>query len=273
MRKIGETRRWQDETWILEDKVSDTIVKKLIEKHLVRPEIEFDQGLPNYIFQSETADIYFSLLARYLADLDSKYTVPMTNSSKYWNLNYQSRDRRNRFLCAKIIFHLPVPQSDIPLTKILEFKDNNKTDLKKLHTAIAKLEVAVGIEENYSTIDGKCAEIAENIMIQLHDIDSQFKEDRIATISDSIYSVVNKKSLQEGAIIGSTIGSPVSLALTGNPQNPIIIGSFAIGGIAAKIGIQIMNDWIAMKTHQSAVIRNSGFAYLFGANKKKILRL
>jgi hypothetical protein len=270
--KIGKMRRWRDETWILEDKVSDTVVKKLQEKHLVHPDIEIDQGLPNYIFESETADIYFTLLARYLADIDSKFTVPMTDVSKYWNLNYQPRNQQDRFLCARILFHLPVPRHDVPLNTILNFKEDNKTDLIKLHCTISSLEVTVGKEDNYSEIDGKCAEIAENIMLQIHDIDDQFKAERIGTFTDSLYSVINKSTVQEGAIIGATIGSPVSLALTGNSQNPLIIGSFTAGGIAAKMGIKIWNDLIAMKSRQSAIIRDSGFSYLFKANSERIVR-
>lgn len=271
LQKLGKERRWQDETWVLEDKVTDTIITKLQKKKLVHPKLEIDHELSNYIFESETADIYFTILARYLADIDSKFTVPMTDVGKYWNINYKSRNLRDRFLCAKIIFHLPVPRNDVSLDTVLNFKETHKNDLIKLHRKISLLETTVGKEENYSEIDGKCAEIAEDTMLQIHDISDQFHEEQISTIFHSVQSVINKKSIQEGTIIGSTIGNPVSLALTGNPNNPLIIGGAAIAGILAKSGIKIWNDWIAMKNRQSAIIRDSGFSYLYKANSEKVI--
>jgi hypothetical protein len=272
LHKIGDTKPWYDETWLLEDKVSHAIIEKLKKAHLVHSQIEKDHDLASYVFESETADIYMTLLARYLADIDSKFTVPITDISKYWDLNYKTRNRKDRFLCAKILFHLPVPQADIPLEKILNFREANKVDLKKLHLTLSKLELNVGRSDDYSEIDGKCAETAEEIMIQIHDINERFREERISTIPQSIYSVVNKQTVIEGAVIGQTIGAPTSLALTGNPENPLIIGCTTIAGIAAKMGIKIGNDWIAMKNRQSALIRESGFSYLFKANSARIIR-
>ncbi len=103
-------------------------------------------------------------------------------------------------------------------------------------------------------------------------MNERFKEERISTIPQSIYSVVNRQTFVDGAIAGQTVGAPISLALTGNPENPLIIGSATIAGIAAKLGIKIGTDWIAMKNRQSALIRESGFSYLFKANSERIIR-
>ena len=270
--KCGQNRRSIDETWIQTDKVSSEISQYLILKKVVCKDIQQKDNLTYYLFERETGDIYMSLLARYLADRDSKTTIPFTNFGKSWDINYKPTDNRQKFVCANILMNLPVPIDTVPLEKILQFRNQNHTDFEKLHRDIAILEQKVKRLDDETDVEDECKNYIRNITISVENIKQKFKDEQINSISASIRASLSKKSLAMGVGSGLVINKIFSMA-TGLPVNPITMTISGIAGIVEQSSIRIFDDWVHNKTRENAELREFPFSFFFKAETSGIIRL
>lgn len=109
---------------------------------------------------------------------------------------------------------LPTPGKDVPLEKILEFKQKNADELSRFRTALDKICLEIGENGN--------VEMAKDIAIRelkqnLSDIDKLLNERGIKRVfrslkTDIMVSEVIKNTLLGGAA-GSLIGGPINLAI------------------------------------------------------------
>ena len=270
--KCGQNRQPIKETWIQIDKVSSDISKYLMLKKLVFKEIQHKDGLAYYLFERETGDIYMSLLARYLADRDSKTTIPFTNFSKSWEINYKPSDNREKFVCANILMNLPVPIDTVPLEQILQFKESNNPDFVKLHEDIATLEQRVKYLDNETDVKEECKQYIRHITIDVEKIKQKFYDEQIKTISASIRSCLSKKALVTGAGSGLVVNELFSIA-TGLPITPTTMGISGIAGIIEQSSLRIFDDWVHNKTKENAELRDFPFSYLYKAESSGIISL
>jgi hypothetical protein len=266
--KCGQHRLPEHETWIQFDKVSYNAAELLINKKLVCKEIQNKDGLDYYLFERETGNIYISLLAKYLADIDSKYTIPLTNFDHFWDINYKPSLESKKFLCSNVMLNLPIPQGNIPLELIVKFRKKNSTDLSKLHRDIINLEQKVRQFDNQSDVEDEIKKYILTISNDVHNLEEKFSDERIPTILGSIKSCFSRDALIESAETGIIINSTFSM-LSGEP---LLSGGMAgVAGVIGKSILEISSDWIDMKNKQRAELRDFPFSYVFKAKEENIV--
>lgn len=269
--KCGQHRRAIDETWIQTDKMSHDLGNYLMLKKLVCKEIQHKDNLDYYLFERETGEIYMSLLARYLADNDSKTTIPLTNFDNCWETNYKPTSKE-KYACANVLMNLPVPNEEVSLDKILEFRKKNHLDFVKLHDDISNLEQRVRKLENESDVEDECKKYIRSITIDVEKLKQKFDDDQIKTISSSIRACLSKQALEEGVESGIGINALFSLT-TGLPVTLTSIAVSGFAGILGQGGIRICDDWVHSKTRENAELRDCPFSYFYKAESTGIITL
>lgn len=270
--QCGQYRQSIDETWIQTDKVSHDLGQYLMLKKLVCRELQQKDNLSYYLFERETGEIYISLLARYLADSDSKTTIPFTNFDKSWDINYKPTDNKQKFVCANVMMNLPVPIDTVSLEKILEFRMKNHTDFDKLRDSIANLELKVKNMDNESDVADECKKYIRKITIDVENIKQKFQDEQIKTISASIRASLSKKELAMGAGAGVLVNKIFSMA-TGLPITPATLAVSSAAGIIEQSSLRIFDDWINNKTKENAELRDFPFSYFYKGESSRIIDL
>jgi len=268
--KCGQNRRVIDETWIQTDKVSHDISRYLILKKLVHKDTYTQDGLNYYLFERETGDIYMSLLARYLADCDSRTTIPFTKFLSSYDVNYKPTDNKQKYVCANILMNLPVPEDTIPLERILEFRRKYRPDFERFRNDIARLEQQVKRMDSDADVIDECENYIRHISIDVEKCKEHLIDERINTISASIRACLSKKELAKGAGSGLTINQIFSWA-AGVPVTPMTMAVSSAAGIIENSALRIFDDWVHNKTRESAELREFPFAYLYHADLSRII--
>ena len=133
--------------------LSCKIYKTLKEYNLIR-EYSEDGWLET---KKDIALTYMSLLAKYHSDYDKDYTIPGTNS-KYWEgmiYRYDSPIISNKNTPAlDIVFNniLPTPKENVPIEKIIKFREKKKDELLEFRKLIDKIKNELSNIENPTEI-------------------------------------------------------------------------------------------------------------------------
>jgi hypothetical protein len=270
--KCGQNRLSIDETWIQTDKISQDLGQFLILKKLVCKEIQQKDNLDYYLFERETGEIYMTLLARYLADSDSKTTIPLTIFDESWEINYKPIDNKQKFVCVNVMMNLPVPTETVSLEKILDFRKKNHPDFEKLQESIANLELRVKKMDNESDVEDECKKYIRNITIDVENIKQKFQDEQIKTISAAIRASLSKEELTKAAGSGLIVNKIFSMA-TGLPITPLTYAVASAAGIIEQSSLRIFDGWINNKTKENADLREFPFSYFYKAESSGIISL
>lgn len=226
-------------------KLPDEVREILIQEQLVeRPNGYSDW----YLFETTTAKLYMSLLAKYLAYADGKNTFPGTDSPTYQGLSYYSTDNVSPGLNVDFFNILPVPREDVSFADILAFKEKRKTELDRFRNILSQTQKTIIHAQSQQEFNDSLSGMESRLKQGLSELEATLKDSKI------LYWMGNVSSLALTTGAGAFLGLPPELA------------------VAGTIGLKITEVSIRSYLGKRGILRNSELSYLYHAQKAEILQ-
>lgn len=238
------------------NKVSDRIYEFLNSQGLA----ERNKENWNWILMEEkTSLLYMSLLAKYLADIELDFAVPGTDRIEYEKIIYGATSHQNGFVSfdTKLIDILPTPHREVSVNTVLKFKRKRRNELLHFREIIDNFYRNISNAENLNEIRQIAIGYRERIEREVENLSRLMKEENVKAIFGAFKSLLDIKSPTLLAALGtSLVQAPIQIKIP-------ILGITAI--------IQIGYYWIDRRNQQRAKLRESPFAYLYYAQKERVI--
>jgi hypothetical protein len=244
-------------------KLEHYAVEFLLNKRLVKYEHEHEPFSSEwFLFEENTALLYMSLLAKYLADIREDITVPGTDRNEYLDLSYALRapDEPSKMcLSVEMSNCLPVPRDDVPLEKILDFKDRRRAELLRFRQVIDDGQEELSNAESKQDVKEAISKFHERTERELTDLTTQMRDARLATTAGSLKSLVDAK------LPAIMVAGLAAAGFAVIPLDLVVTGGLVSGGVA--VGSYL----ISQRNEQRSNLRGSSYAYLYYSEEDSII--
>ncbi|MBL7914392.1 MAG: hypothetical protein JNL49_05040 [Bacteroidia bacterium] len=256
--KIGKNRIAR----IHNNKITESIFHFLQEQDLAKR----DKGQNDWVsFEKTTALLYMSLLAKYLADIDSEQTTIGTDYATYERFNFKRVKEKEGFPIVSFSLEnvLPSPMSDVPLEKIIDFKLKRKQNLLHFKKHLSDFQIKVSKTKSQAELKEVATTFKEGLVKEVEDLKAVLGDAKIDSNLKSFKSLINLKSPTMLATAGVFIDN--KLDLINLPIDLTAIGLTVIGAL------ELTFNYIELRNKQRAKERESPFSYIYQAQKYSLI--
>lgn len=241
---------------IHQDKVSLQLFELLENEGLVRREENIDW----IWFEHNTALLYMSLLAKYLADIDTEHTTIGTDVGAYEQFNFKrvSKDKGFPVVSCNLSNVLPTPREDVPLKKIIKFKRKRKDNLLRFNKKLSDFQSKLSKSESRAELKETTYNFQNELKTGVNDLVAVLGDSKIDCTLKTFRSMINIKT---PGIFGAT--GLASAAVIGGVSIPL--------GLGLAAGIQLGANYIDLRNKQRAALRKEPFSYVYYARKSGII--
>lgn len=246
----SEPRRRNNFNGIFREKMTAHLIFMLEKKGLISNQTQ------EQIFLDENIAIYYMAgLARFAStSLSDQFIIPSTDYKRFSNLSFDSFAKTEK--AYSLIFDncLPVPDSNVEISKIIDFKKSHSDELKKFRQFMKDLIKEINSANDDYELKEYIKSAKEKIELEVNALSSALQKNRIKTIFNSLNTLLGVENPKTFDIL-------FNIGLVSTPINP------KIGlGIA---GVGIVGKYINNKFFSDSEIKE--FDYLFQAKKLGII--
>jgi len=244
------------------DKITDTISYKLRDLHLIDKYRSNEEWL---YFENNTAFLYMSLLAKYLADIDGENTVIGTDNNIYENFNFRKVSARQGFPVVNFNLNniLPTPKENVPFEKIIDFKRKRKDNLLHFRKALSDFQTQIAKTTSRSELKTTAINFQETLSNGVNDLGAVLSDAKIDYVLKSVKSLINIKSPTTLVAVGTLLSKSFELVSIPFPLNV---------GIVSTVGIlELTANYIENRNKDRVKLRESPFSYIYYAKKDGII--
>lgn len=255
------TNKLDDNYRVHSNKTSDSIYHFLKELNLANRD-----GENEWInFEENTALLYMSLLAKYLADIDSNQTTIGTDHYTYEKFNFKRVSENDGFPVVSFNLNnvLPTPKANVPFEKIIQFKNKRSENLNHFKKTLSEFQNKISKSNSQGEIKENAINFQETLLNGVNDLSAVLKDQKIDFGVKTLKSMINLKSPTIITAMGTTIASKANLIDI--PLNLSVIGLATMGAI------EVTTNFIDNRNKQRAKLRESPFSYIYYANKYGII--
>ena len=241
---------------IYDSKLQVDVIRFLQEKGLISKLHENDRFI--YV-EAKAAQIYMSLLAKYIANSSPDYTIISTDDIVYQDYNFIPLEENNLTPTFKVDFlnFLPFPHADTPIKKILKFKKNHRDELLRFRMEMDTMYEKISASQSQEELKHNLVKFSESKELGINDIEKAMKYDNI------LYELATSESLLK-------IGAPAILTYLAqqglNIQQPLTAVATGVAGL-----VRIGTIYTRVIKNKNDAMTKSPFAYLYNAKKKNII--
>lgn len=216
-------------------------------------------------FEENTALLYMSLLAKYLADIDSNQTTIGTDYINYEKFNFKRVSENDGFPVVSFNLNniLPTPKPNVSFEKIIQFKKKRSDNLNHFKKNLSEFQSKIAKSKSQAEIKDNAINFQETLLNGVNDITAVLKDQRIDFGLKTLKSMINLKSPTMITAIGTAVASKSNLI-----DIPLNLG---IIGIASMGALELTTSFIDNRNKQTAKLRESPFSYIYYANKYGII--
>lgn len=216
-------------------------------------------------FEKNTALLYMSLLAKYLADIDSNQTTIGTDYIIYEKFNFKKVSESDGFPVVSFNLNniLPTPKPNVPFEKIIQFKKKRSDNLNHFKKNLSEFQSKIAKSKSQAEIKENAINFQETLLNGVNDLTAVLKDQRIDFGMKTLKSMINLKSPTMITAIGTAVASKSNLI-----DIPLNLG---IIGIASMGALELTTSFIDNRNKQTAKLRESPFSYIYYANKYGII--
>ena len=228
--------------------------------------VRVDQEHPEwYLFEENTAFLYMSLLAKYVADVDAQSTVPGTDLRIYEKLIYNSNSPGKGVACIDVRFRnaLPIPRGDVALPDIITFKRKRRDELLNFRQEINRFHKELSEAKDRSHVKDLVTDFSDSTEKRLSELGALLKDSKLDAAAGSFKALFNVKSPESWVKLMGAAGLTLMVA-----AHPV---GWALGGLGVAGGIEVVSHWIDERNKKRAALRQSPFAYLYHAKEEGLL--
>ena len=244
------------------DKMSDDIYYFLKEKKLAKKDSQHPEWM---LFEGNTALLYMSILAKYLAYTANDLTVIGTDYRIYERFNFKPISGSNGTHVASVDFRglIPSPTNKVSIKDIVSFKRKREPNLTAFRKLLLDAEKKLSQTKSNQEAKEIIVSFQEDLKKGLIDMASVFRDSKIDLIFKSLKSLVNYKS--------STLVA--SAAVLFNEKYKISGMPGWLEGIAIVTAgaIDIGSVYLESRNKLLAEDRKSAFSYLYHAQRAGIV--
>jgi hypothetical protein len=243
------------------NKTSDSLYEFLYELGLAKREENYEW----IQFEKSTALLYMSLLAKYLADIDSNQTTIGTDHFSYEKFNFKRVHKNRGFPVISLNLDrvLPTPKDNVPLEKIIKFKNKRSDNLRHFKKSLSDFQTKISNSESQAELKEITIGFKESLINGVEDLNKTLKDAKLETGFKTFKSLINLKSPTTLLTVGTLVNSKI-----GAINLPI---DWAIIGIATAGAIELTGTYIDVRNKERAKLRESSFSYLHYASKAGII--
>lgn len=248
---IRDTPVWQG-------KADQSLFDRLVDLKLAERESENN---PLYNLEYNTAMLLMSMLARYLSDMPSEDIVdPATDDSYFQDAIFTPKEGQDVDvgLSLRLENILPVPQADVELRKILQFKQKRHEELERFRRELDAFYAAAKKSANMKELKRTASGFRAKLAGERKTMQRLLKEAKLP------FGFQSAEALQRATI-------PASLAvLSGAGAISAIPFLAKVGLVGTSAAIMIGKSFIDRRVAINKV-NDLPFAYLINAEKAGIL--
>lgn len=252
-----EQRYWSE---IHSNKTSNTIYYTLEEKQLARPSSKQSW----YEFETNTALLYMSLLAKHLAGIQKNPTIIGTGFSIYESLNFKAPSKSEGELVTNLSLNnlLPVPIDNVPFEAILDFKRKRKANLVRFRKILLNYDKQLSSAESPENIRDIVADFKEELTLGIADLQNALKSSKITSSLRTIKSLLAFSKYPIVVAAGTYAEQKLKL-----PTGSLSISTTAITGL-----IEFGCNYIEKRSERGGIVQESAFSYVYDAQQAGLIK-
>jgi Family of unknown function (DUF6236) len=244
------------------NKTSDGILYFLEEIGLASRNRENPEWL---LFENNTALLYMSLMAKYLADIDSDQTTIGTDNFMYEKFNFRRVTKDKGFPVVSFSLNniLPTPKENVPFERIVDFKRRRADNLLHFKRTISDFQTKVSKTQSQAELKEAAIAFKESIAAGVMDLNAVLGDSRIESTFKTFKSLINLKS---PTLIAST-------AAILNEKTHLVNVPFSIeaAGVAVAGVLDLTCNFIEARNRNRVRLRESPFSYVYQAQRYGII--
>jgi len=236
---------------IFREKMTAHMIVMLERKGLVS-----NQTQEQIFLDENIAIFYMAGLARFAsASLSDQFIIPSTDYKRFSNLSFDTFAKTEK--AYSLIFHncLPVPDSNVEISDIIDFKKSHPDELKKFRQFVKDLIKEINSANDDYELKEYIKSAKEKIELEISALSNALHKNKIKTIFSSLNALLGVENPK-------TFDTLFNIGLVSTPINPKIGLSIASVGIIGK--------YINNKFFSDSEIKE--FDYLFQAKKLGIIK-
>ena len=244
---------------IYKDKTSDHIFHDLEKRGLA--EDRSDSLL--YFFEPSTAGAYMTLLAKHMAAAQDELTVPATDRPQLSKLafGHDLSSTSDVVLTAQLRDLVPVPDTTVPLDKVLAFREKHRPELLAFRAALDQFERELATAPDKRTAIHCTQTFKERAEKDILNLGKALTGFRVATVVGSLEAMVKANAptivTATAAVVTATATAVAAVPLTW------VIGAASGAGL-----ISLTANWCKQVQDRNKAIKDSAFAYIFLAQRR-----
>jgi Family of unknown function (DUF6236) len=244
------------------NKTSDGILHFLEDEGLAKRNMDSPEWL---IFESNTALLYMSLLAKYLADIDSEQTTIGTDYGMYEKFNFKrvAEDEGFPVISFSLNNILPTPKPNVPLENIIHFKRKRADNLRHFKKSISEFQTKVAKANSQAELKEIAITFQESIVTGVQDLSAVLGDSKIESTLKTFKSLINLKSPTAIASVGAIANEKLNFVNV--PFSWEALGLVTIGAI------ELSCNYIELRNKNRAKLRESPFSYIYQAQRYGII--
>jgi Family of unknown function (DUF6236) len=252
-KKLKQGSSINQPTILYHQKLTYNIYQHLKDEHLITG--EGSKGI--VVAEQNSALLYMALLAQYVAKTsENDLIIPSTDLKQYERIAFElTKDKipAFTFLLEKA---LPVPNLDVPIEKIIQFKKDRKDELYQFRKYISSVQDKIKKASDRQEVTEILIDTRESIEKSIHDIEKTLRDGRIKTFFtsfDTLLKIENPK----------LFGTLAAAGIVTTPINPIA------GIVTGAIGV--IGGLVSSYLSTNREVEKADLSYLFKAREAGIL--
>lgn len=216
-------------------------------------------------FEHNTALLYMSLLAKYLADVDSQQTTIGTDFIAYEKFNFKNTRKDGAFPVVSFDLNniLPTPNENVSLEQIINFKRLRADNLRHFKRTISDFQTEISNSKSNAELKESAINFQEDLINGVKDLTAVLRDSKIENNLKTFKSLINIKSPTFLTAAGTLINSHLDFV-----HLPINLTTI---GIPAMAALELSTKLIEGRNKRMAETRQSPFSYLYYAGKGGII--
>ncbi len=157
--------------------------------------------------EKNSAIIYMSMLADYLASVNKDLVTPSTDELEFEKLAFQLGDEKILTHRIQLDKCLPTPSPDMSIADIIKFKENRKQELLQFRVELDKLEDDIHSAYDQEDMKRKMVQFQEKIEKELLEIKKLLGDSKLKYVLNGFSSLLDFKQAE---IVGTIAGLGVA---------------------------------------------------------------
>lgn len=202
--------------------------------------------------ESGAVELYMSILANHIAELDTDKTSVNTNLKRiYTRLNFEEK-HKNLIINLDLVNILPSPSENTSLERICDFRDSRRDELLLFRHELDRFMDDISSSNSKEEMKDYEVKFKEKIEIETSKIERLLNESKITNFKKSISSIVNLKSPTFYQVL---MGCAPGLEFLKNPK-------LLLGTVLVSTTISYIND----KNMVRSSVKEMPYSYLHYIN-------